>query len=139
MINYEITSKDFRRIALENEYFFWHFTAKKDVSLELHPYGLPMKKPELPHRIREIVDTLKIPYYESKIEEEFDFVIQLKSEFIKKVWRPIEGFSPVIISFNRFKILHSTFDGICYCKEGFLDIIWKTNRKFLEDLDLSDD
>lgn len=132
MDGYKITSKDFRKLASENEYFFWHFTVDKKPWLELQPYEVVMNGEIIPNPLREIIDTFGVPYFESEISNEVNFIIQLKNGLSKRVWQPKIGFSPVILAFKRYKLLYNTWDDFCYCSEGFIDMIYNTNPDFFK-------
>lgn len=130
MNDYKITSKDFRKIASTNQFFFWHFTIDDKPWLELHPYEVHMVTPVIPNPLIEIVDTFNIPYFESEVKKEVDFIIQLKNGFVKRVWNPKQGFAPVILAFKGYKLLYNTWDDFCYCSEGFIDMIYNTNPDY---------
>lgn len=132
-----VTVKDFDRIARENEYFFWHFTTPQNSSLTLQPYN--SDRGFLPHPIRTIVDWLKIPYFESQVVESVDFICNLKNGYSKAIYGPNKGvYNPVILGFKRKNLLHGTWDGFCYCDEGFINLIYATNPKFFENVEIGD-
>ena len=129
--------EDFDRIARNNEYFFWHFTTPQNQKLTFQPYYKDTG--ELPHPIKNIVDTLQIPYFESEVLESVDFICDLKSGYSKFIYGPNKGvYNPVILGFKRKNLLHGTWDGFCYCDEGFINLIFATNPKFFEGVDIQD-
>lgn len=88
------------------------------------------------HPVREILEMIKVPYFESYIDDEYDFIINLKDGFAKKLPSNSNYLSPVMIGFHRTTPITSTWEGICYCQEGMIELIYKTNPKFLDGLDL---
>lgn len=130
----KFTSKQFYDIAGENEFFFLHFALKKEsYALAVFSY---FEEPKLgQHPLKEIVDTLKIPYYETYIEDEYDFVINLHDGFSKHVWKPKTGFNTLFAGFNRGRLITSNWHGHCMCTEGLIEIIAETNPKFLLNAD----
>lgn len=130
-----IKSSEFYKIAEENEFFIWHFIVPDKTGLAIQPYNYIDENPLRNNPLKEIIDLTKIPYFESKTEEEYDFLMNLSDGFSKKMWSEKFGFNPVIIGFNRRKKVTSTFDGICYCTEGLLEIIFKLNPQYLLNLD----
>ena len=128
----KITSKDFFRVAKEHEYFLWNFVSK-DASpyLQIQSY---FSEREL-HPLKEIIDLLKVPYFESELSEEVDFVINLEDGFAQKITNGRGKLQPLIIGFKRTKVVASTFQGICYCQDGLIEIIAKLNPEFLLNTD----
>jgi hypothetical protein len=51
----------------------------------------------------------------------------------KKFWSGGKEFSPIMIGFNKNRKVTSTQDGICYCTEGIIDIVYQLNPKFILD------
>lgn len=122
----KITSKDFWEIGNQYEYFFWHFTSPTSMT-QFQPYN---KEIEL-NPLKEIVDTLKIPYFESETKNEIDFLINLRDSFIEIIKKNYKNPPPTILAFKRHRLLYSTWGDFCYCSEGFIDMIYKTNPKFI--------
>lgn len=128
----KIKSTDLFTIAKEHEFFFWHFTIPRNRSLVLFPYLEPAEEGET-HQLKELVDFTGIPFFESDLKEEIDFVMSNIPGAAKHAWGPKDGFRPVIVAFNRFKPILSTWN-FCYCPEGISELIYHTNPKFLENL-----
>jgi hypothetical protein len=73
-----------------------------------------------------------IPFFESYTEDSVDFLINLGFS-AKKFWSGGKEFSPIMIGFNKNRKVTSTQDGICYCTEGIIDIVYQLNPKFILD------
>jgi hypothetical protein len=133
MIGRHISSKELPQIAKEYEYFFWNLPAKNPGSMGMTSYDYVA--PEgYENFTKYIVDSFKIPYFESYIEDEYEFVANLKNGFSKTVWKI--NFQPIFIGFKGLIPIQTTYEGICYCPEGFVELIYKTNPKFIENVDL---
>ena len=128
----KISSKDFYRVAKEHEYFIWNFVSK-DASpiLSIQSYFLEREI----HPLKEIIDLIKIPYFESEISEEVDFVINLEDGYAQKILTDKGKLKPLMIGFKRARVVASTFQGICYCQDGLIEIIAKLNPEFLLNTD----
>ena len=131
----KVTSADFKKIATENEFFLWHFTKPKNPAILIYSYFEEPNTYDGRHYIREIVDTIQIPYFESDIENEIDFLISNLTRASEVAWTPKSGFNPVIIGFNHFLPKFNTWDS-CYCTESIVKMIYDLNPKFLENLNL---
>ena len=131
-----VTVNDFDRIARENEFFIWHFTSPELVRLTLRPYYQPNEG--LPHPLKDIVDRLQIPYFESLVEESVDFIINLRSGYAKSLGGYKGVYNPTILGFKRRNLLHGTWDGFCYCDEGFINLIYATNPDFFSGVNVED-
>lgn len=129
-----VTSKDFNDIAKENEYFFVHFVNDDITNLEIFSYN---KKPrfDILHPMKDIIDSMDIPYYEMDVRKEYDFVINLADGFSKFIQGSRKGLSPLFTGFNKRRLVASTWQGGCYCPEGIIEVIGKTNPSFLLNLD----
>lgn len=129
--------EDFERIAKENEYFIWHFTSPKLRQLTLRPYYEPNEG--LPHPLKDIVDRLDIPYFESVAEESIDFIINLRNGYDKFLFGTRPGlFNPTILGFKRRNLLYGTWEGFCYCDEGFINLIYALNPDFFANIKVED-
>lgn len=128
----KITSKDFYRVAKEHEYFIWNFVSKDaSPTLQIQSYFSELEL----HPLKEIIDLLKIPYFESEIHDEVDFVINLEDGYAQKILSDRGELKPLMIGFKRTKVVASTFQNICYCQDGLIEIIAKLNPEFLLNTD----
>jgi hypothetical protein len=78
MENVKVTHKDFIKIAKENDYFLWHFLQKNQndgdfIIRSINDGGNENKAYHLNLLLKEI----KIPYFESYIEDSIDFLHEL--------------------------------------------------------------
>jgi hypothetical protein len=130
MIREQVTVEDFNRISQENEYYLWHFVKKVYTpALEIQPYFDDKTEK---YKLKTILDMVDIPFFESYTEDSVDFLINLGFS-AKKFWSGGKEFSPIMIGFNKNRKVTSTQDGICYCTEGIIDIVYQLNPKFILD------
>jgi hypothetical protein len=130
MIREQVTVEDFNRISQENEYYLWHFVKKVYTpALEIQPYFNDKTEK---YKLKTILDMVDIPFFESYTEDSVDFLINLGFS-AKKFWSGGKEFSPIMIGFNKNRKVTSTQDGICYCTEGIIDIVYQLNPKFILD------
>ena len=130
MIREQVTVEDFNRISKENEYYLWHFVKKEYVaSLEIQSYFYDKTEK---YKLKTILDMVDIPFFESYTEDSVDFLINLGFS-AKKFWSGGKEFAPIMIGFNKNRKVTSTQDGICYCTEGIIDIVYQLNPKFILD------
>lgn len=129
----KITHHDFNQISKENEFFIWHFFVPEKTILEIKSYDFNGFGRNY---LKEIIDITKVPYFESKVEDEVNFLCELKNGYSTRIWKPVSGYTPVILGFNRRRLVYSTFQDFCYCKEGLIEMIYKLNPKFIDDLNL---
>jgi hypothetical protein len=142
MENVKVTHKDFIKIAKENDYFLWHFLQKNQndgdfIIRSINDGGNENKAYHLNLLLKEI----KIPYFESYIEDSIDFLHELGIPY-KSLWNPNFKFvnsdsrdghyHPVIIGFKKFEKIKTTFD-VCYCLEGVVKIIGDLNPDLILD------
>jgi len=146
MIRQQITTKEFDKIAKENEYFLWHFLQKDQENTALMTWSIFKEKvavgsQDLENVMKVVLDKIDIPYFESYTEDSIDFLIDMGFDG-KQLWAPHKYknwyvdrnsyFSPLVIGFKRKRIITSTFEkGNCYCHEGIIGIIGKLNPEFL--------
>jgi hypothetical protein len=134
-----VTYKDFNEIGSKNDYYLWHFLQKKQEDNTLVIWSSFKEKEYQAHRINEILSEFDIPYFESYVEDSIDFLHGLGFPY-EKLWEPIQNqskfvdpnyyFKPLIIGFNKYEKVFSTFDS-CYCVEGIVELIIKTNPKLI--------
>jgi hypothetical protein len=130
MIREQVTVEDFNRISQENEYYLWHFVKKVYTpALEIQPYFDDKTEK---YKLKTILDMVDIPFFESYTEDSVDFLINLGFS-AKNFWSGGKEFAPIMIGFNKNRKVTSTKDGICYCTEGIIDIVYQLNPKFILD------
>ena len=130
MIREQVTVEDFNRISQENEYYLWHFVKKENSGpLEIQSYFDDKTEK---YKLKTILDMVDIPFFESYTEDSVDFLINLGFS-AKKFWSGGKEFAPIMIGFNKNRKVTSTQDGICYCTEGIIDIVYQLNPKFILD------
>jgi hypothetical protein len=139
-----ITVKDFQSVARNNEYFLWHFMQKKQKESSLVLYSYFDEREGRENKIKELMDLVNIPYFESYTEDSIDFLNGLGIPY-KKLWSPNnmasisfhQTFNPIIIGFKKFSKIKTTQD-TCYCVDGILKIITELNPEFLISVDTED-
>jgi hypothetical protein len=144
-----ITIKDFRDVARNNEYFLWHFLQKEQYKGTLGMYSYFDKREgegEINY-IKNIVDQLNIPYYESYTEDSIDFIHELGYSY-KMLWQPVSSdisiidskffYGSTLVGFKKFSKVSSTLDS-CYCYEGVLDVVASLNPEFLLSLSVEEE
>lgn len=134
-----ISYKDFLEIGGKNDYYLWHFLQKKQEDSSLTIWSSFKEKEYQAHRMNEILSEFDIPYYESYVEDSIDFLHGIGFSY-NDLWKPVQSniqnidrnyfFSPLIIGFNKYEKVFSTFDS-CYCVEGIVELILKTNPKII--------
>jgi hypothetical protein len=138
MIRHEIIStSDFRKVGLENEYWLWFFRASFDnPSLAIQPLdGLTDKYGF--HEFRELMSVLQLPVFQTPTKDAIDFLITLDPNLvIQKIYKK-NHFGPLIIGFNHMRLVSSTHHpGACLCTEGIIDIVAKMNVDLLSKIQL---
>ena len=145
MIRQEVSVKDFYKIAKENEYFLWHFLQKGQELTKLSLWSI-FKENKVIHQDVEnalvhILDKINIPYFESYAEDSIDFLMDMGFSG-KLLYNPVPGsfgpkhyrfYQPIVMGFHKGKMIANTTE-FCYCAEGILDVIGKTNPSLLEGL-----
>ena len=130
MIIEKVTVKDYMEIAKKHKIFLWHFLQKNQCSncLTLFSYFDDAKEGR-DHRIRIIIDHLKIPYFESYTSESVDFLINNGVKH-NQLWNG-GTFAPIILGFKDGVSVANTGQ-VCYCTEGLIRIISKLDITLLE-------
>lgn len=140
MIRKQITHKDFLEIGKSNEYFLWHFLQKNQENNNLLLFSIFKEKEGHENHLNFLLNDLKIPYYESYVEDEMEFL--LGSGMNVKFWEapphkivspPEFFFKPTIALYKGYSLKSSTFQ-TCYCAEGIVDMIGKENPEILSGL-----
>jgi hypothetical protein len=134
-----VTYKDFNEIGSKNDYYLWHFLQKKQEDNTLTIWSSFKEREYDVHRMNEILSEFNIPYFESYVEDSIDFLHGLGFPY-EKLWEPSQNkliavdpnyyFKPLIIGFNKYEKVFSTFDS-CYCVEGIVELIIKTNPNLI--------
>lgn len=130
MIREKVIVSDFDKIARENEYYIWNFTHYNE-NLQIKSIFQP-EHPFLPNALIQILNTIPVPYFESVIEDSYDFLINLDNHFAKNIFKN-GHFQPVIVSFNRKRMVNHTYGPYCYCTEGIIELIGELNPQFILD------
>lgn len=140
MVRKKITHKDFMEIGKSNEYFLWHFLQKNQEKNSLPIFSIFEQKVNHDNHMLFLLNDLNIPYYESYVEDEMDFL--LGSGINGIFWRPPAYgifpppehlFNPTIALYKGYSLKGSTFQ-TCYCAEGIVDMIGKENPEILSGL-----
>jgi hypothetical protein len=139
-----ITINEFQNVARNNKYFLWHFLQKKQGESELGLHSYFEKIEGKDNKIKELIDLLDIPYFESYVEDSMDFLNGLGISY-ERLWTPNgppellfnQRFSPILIGFNRFNKVLSTMDR-CYCVDGILEVVSELNPEFLLSINTED-
>lgn len=134
MIQHEyIKVEDFRRVGQSNEYWFWHFTnSKRNPLLAIQPLmGVPGEVGF--HPFKKLIEQVKIPVFETKTEDAFDFLISLDPNITARNIFHENNFATIILGFNYMRLVSSTqHPGKCYCSEGIIEIVAEMNIKLLD-------
>jgi hypothetical protein len=140
-----ITINDFQNVARNNEYFLWHFLQKNQENSGLGFYSYFKEREKEDHKLKELLDLVEIPYFESYTEDSIDFLNEIGIPY-EKLWTPSESFygtpsnqkfSPVIVGFKKFTKTSSTLES-CYCVNSILNIITELNPELLLSVDTED-
>jgi hypothetical protein len=115
---------------------------QKDSSLALFSYFDKREGEE--NKIKEIMDLVNIPYFESYTEDSIDFLNGLGVPYAN-LWSPNntapnsfhQTFNPIIIGFKKFNKIKTTQD-LCYCVDGVLEIILELNPEILSTVNTED-
>lgn len=131
MIRKKITVNDFEKVANENEFFIWHFFNPNNNSIVINSIFLP-PNPIKPDALSEILRIIKVPYFETDSETAYDFLLNLGNPFIENVYK-LRIHNPVMVAFNRRRMVNHTFGPYCYCPEGIISLIGELNPQFILD------
>lgn len=135
-----ITYNDFKEIGKNSEYFLWHFLQKDQEKNNFPVHSIFKQEEGLDNHLNEILDDLKMSYYESYVEDNIDFLVTSGVNY--KIWEaPPKGvypdpkylFKPVILLFKGYSLKSSTYK-YCYCIEGILSMIGEENPELLSGL-----
>jgi len=131
MVRERVTVNDFERISKDNEYFIWHFVNPNSAT-QLKSIFQP-DNPFNPNPFIPILKSISVPYFESDSQESYDFLINLDTPFIINA-RKNNRYNPVVVSFNRKRMVNHTFGPYCYCIEGAIELIGELNPQFILDI-----
>ena len=139
-----ITVNDFQNVARSNEYFLWHFVQKNQEKSTLGFYSYFTQRENDPHKLKVLIDLVKIPYFESYVEDSLEFLNGIGIPY-KRLWSPLthlnlhpnQKFNPLIIGFKKFSKISSTSDS-CYCVERLIDVIADLDPEFLLSVNTED-
>jgi hypothetical protein len=131
MIREQVTIQDYERISRENEYYLWHFVRKSGPGPVMIHSIYEENNFGQGHQLRGILDKINIPYFESYLEDSFDFLINIGFSD-KNLWIPeTKEFNTIMLAFNKRRKVTSTFEGHCMCTEGILDMIYLLNPQYI--------
>lgn len=149
MIREKVDVKDFNKIAKEHKHFIWHFLLKKQSKTTLGLFSFFEERNEIgvPNPLGFFLKNLDIPYFESYTEDSIDFLIDCgisaKLLYVPK-YHPShyyprrEMYNPVILGFNHYSKVSSTFNpGYCYCIEGLTNIVMDLDPSYILNLELN--
>ena len=134
MIREKITVEDFDRISKENEYYIWNFVSKnQEVNWPtIRPiFDFNEEKYFNPNKLIVLLEIFDIPCFETYIEDSLEFLDKLGAPLEKLSQRRIKFFNPFLLSFNRRRLVNSTYNGFCYCPEGITDLIYDLNPEII--------
>jgi hypothetical protein len=131
MIREQVTIEDYERISRENEYYLWHFVRKDSTGPVMIFSYFEEEHHFRGHQLKGILDKIDIPYFESYLEDSYDFIINLGIS-AKHLWIPeTKEFNTIMMAFNKRRKVTSTFEGHCMCMEGILDMIYILNPQYI--------
>jgi hypothetical protein len=131
MIRKQIRIQDFERVSSENEHYLWHFVKKNGPGPEMIYSYFEKEGFMKGHQLKGILDKIDIPYFESYVDDNIDFLINLGMSG-QKLWIPeSKEFNPIMLSFNKRRKISSTFEGHCMCMQGVLDMIYELNPQYI--------
>lgn len=142
-IREKVSVTEFHKIASTHENYIWHFLQKKQNTsiITLFSYFDEHENPMTINATKEVFDKIDIPYFESYTEDSVDFLMDLGFP-IDSIYKPIYNnpiakfstrnfwYNPIIVSFNKFKMVNST-KKVCYCVEGLIEIIMELNPEYV--------
>lgn len=138
MIQHEIIStSDFRKVGLQNEYWLWFFkSSKENLSLAIQPLDGATDKYGF-HEFRELMSKLPVPVFQTPTKDAIDFLISLDPNLVpQKIYQKSE-FVPLILGFNHMRLVSSTHHPEkCFCTEGILSIVAEMNVDLLSKIEL---
>ena len=136
------TINNFYDVARNNDYFLWHFLQKNQEKGMLSLFSYSETREEVDNKMKEIIDMVGIPYFESYTEDSMDFLHDVGGYDYNRLWNrkaPTHdvSFNPVVIGFKRLNKVSDTLTK-CYCVDGVLEIISELNPEFLLSVNTED-
>ena len=130
MVREQIKVEDFDRVGRQYEYFIWNFVSKNQ------NVNWPTIRPifdfdetyyKSPNFLIPLLEVFNVPYFETYIEDSLDFLSDLGVPLDSLYLREVEWFKPFMITFNRKRMVNSTYNGFCYCPEGITELLIDLN------------
>lgn len=131
MVREKIQVEDLDRVAKEHEFFVWNFVSLESYHLSIQSI-FEKENPFFPNGMKQILDLIPIPYFETEVKESYDFLMYLHPSHVHTIYRN-NSFSPVLTTFNRKRFVGNTFHPYCYCPEKIIELIYDLNPKFILD------
>jgi hypothetical protein len=146
MIREKIDVHQIKDIKPKHETFLWHFLQKNQYENVHSIFSYFDKKfkndVEVENPLQYILEAFpNLPYFESYVHENIDFLMDMGFSG-KLLYNPVHGsfgpkhyrfYQPIVMGFHKGKMIANTTE-FCYCAEGILDVIGKTNPSLLEGL-----
>ena len=130
MVREQIKVEDFDKVGRQYEYFIWNFVSKNQ------NVNWPTIRPifdfdetyyKSPNFLIPLLEVFNVPYIETYIENSIDFLSNLGVPLDSLYLREVEWFKPFMITFNRKRMVNSTYNGFCYCPEGITELLIDLN------------
>lgn len=134
MIRQIVNVKDYYDLGQQYEHYIWHFVRKNQCESTLVIKPFLLEKCDIQESaIESILEFTTVPYFESYIDESFDFLYE-NGLPIDVLWdEKIKIFNPVLVAFNKYKIVNATYYN-CYSIEGFIEVISSLDIKYFSDV-----
>lgn len=130
MVREQIKVEDFDRVGRQYEYFIWNFVSKnQNVNWPtIRPiFNFDETHYKSPNFLIPLLEVFDVPYFETYIEDSIDFLNNLGVPLDSLYLREVEWFKPFMLTFNRKRMVNSTYNGFCYCPEGITKLLIDLN------------
>lgn len=130
MVREQIKVEDFDRVGRQYEYFIWNFVSKnQNVNWPtIRPiFNFDETHYKSPNFLIPLLEVFDVPYFETYIEDSIDFLSNLGVPLDSLYLREVEWFKPFMLTFNRKRMVNSTYNGFCYCPEGITKLLIDLN------------
>ena len=130
MVREQIKVEDFDKVGRQYEYFIWNFVSKnQNVNWPtIRPiFDFDETHYKSPNFLIPLLEVFNVPYFETYIEDSIDFLSNLGVPLDSLYLREVEWFKPFMITFNRKRMVNSTYNGFCYCPEGITELLIDLN------------